>query len=96
VLLASFDLYQFDEGLPAGARVPDLLLEVKGGVILADSLSFDKPQVKLCPEDPINGEPEYVEAAPIRSMLNCDSDCPCVTPLRSRTWADVKHLFRGR
>ena len=95
-LLMSFDLHQADGSLPSDARLPNVLLELKGGVSQLDSLRYDKPQLKICPDDPINGTPVFVTAVPIRSTLNCDSDCPCTTPIRVRTWADVKRQFRGR
>ncbi len=96
VELVSFDLKQVDSNLPSDFRVPDVRLEIKGASVPADSLVFEKPQVKICdPIDPINGKPLLVEAIPIVSTLNCTADCPCTTPVTPTTWGRVKCLFRG-
>ncbi len=92
VLLLSFDFHQFDSEVEPGGIVPDMRLQLKGGAT-ADSLAYEKPQVKIGGEDCINGVPQLVEAEALQSTLNCTADCPCTTPVRSTSWADVKRRF---
>jgi hypothetical protein len=95
ILLASLDLYQSDDGAGNGERVPDIELLLRGGVVEADSLSFTKAQIKICPEDPLGGDPTFEESLSYRATLNCTSDCPCETSVVAKTWGWVKRLFRG-
>lgn len=94
VLLVSFTLRQADFSLPGGARTPNVALRLRGGAVLADSLVKEKPHVKLCPEDPINGVPTFVEVESQGAMLNCDGDCPCTTAVQAATWTRLKSVFR--
>lgn len=93
--LANLRVIYENGDLPGGTIVPDLQLLLRGGASQADSLSYVKPQVKICPEDPLGGEPTFLDALGLRSTLNCSSDCPCVTSVAKVTWGWIKELFRG-
>ena len=92
VHLLSFDLQHLDSENP-DARVEDLVLKLRGGTNVADSLNFVEPQLKFCPDDPIGGVPELVEATALMATLNCTGECPCTVTVRRRTWADFKRLY---
>ncbi len=92
VLLLRFDFHQFDRDVDPGGMVPDMRMQIKGGAT-ADSLAFEKPQVRIAGEDCINGTPQLVEALALQSTLNCTADCPCTTAVRRSSWADVKRRF---
>jgi hypothetical protein len=93
VLLLEFELVHED---PFGElMVPDVLLELKGGTNVADSLTLEQPQLKLCdPDDPLGGEFELVEAQSQRTTLNCTGECPCTTAVVRRSWTHVKSHYR--
>jgi len=95
IRLANLRLIYDDSRIPGGTIVPDVQLLLRGGASQADSVSYVKPQVKICPEDPLGGKPTYLDAVGLRSTLNCSSNCPCVTSVANATWGRIKELFRG-
>jgi hypothetical protein len=91
VLLLKFKLaYLVPGGEPA-----DVVLELKGGTIVADSVTQQKPQLKLCdPDDPLGGDFELLESQSVLSTLNCTGECPCTTAVSRRSWTHIKSLYR--
>jgi len=92
VLLLQFDYHQSDGNVDPGGRVPDMLLQIKGGAT-GDSLTFEKPQVKIGGNDCVGGTSQLVESIALQSTLNCTADCPCTTAVQRTTWAEVKRRF---
>lgn len=93
VLLMTFELQHFDTAPGAPARVWDLQLPLRGGTIVADSLTLVEPHLKLCAADPIEGRAELVLAEVRPSTLNCTSECPCTVGVARSSWAEFKRLF---
>ncbi|UCE03991.1 MAG: hypothetical protein JSW67_07390 [Candidatus Latescibacterota bacterium] len=91
ILLLKFKLaYLVPGGEPA-----DVVLELKGGTLVADSLVLQKPQLKVCdPQDPLGGDFELLESQSVLSTLNCTGDCPCTTAVSRRSWTHIKSLYR--
>ena len=83
------------DGISQGFTAPELLTLVheRGGVAVADSVSYMEPQVKICPES-LEEDPDFVNAPSYRATLNCSSNCPCETSVMAKTWGWVKTLFR--
>jgi hypothetical protein len=93
ILLMTFDLQHFDRNMGSGSQVWDLELQLRGGTIIADSLTLLDPHLKLCAADPIEGETELVVAENRPSTLNCTSECPCTVGVARRSWAEFKRIF---
>ena len=94
VELFNFDLEYIDLTHPSGYQSPNVVLEVAGGVGASDSTASILPRVKLCPDDPVGGHGELVEARSLRATLNCTTDCPCALGVQPKTWAEIKQLYR--
>lgn len=73
---------------------PNVVLQLAGGIGASDSTASIMPRVKLCPDDPVGGHGELVEAPSLRATLNCTADCPCALGVQPKTWAEIKRLYR--
>jgi hypothetical protein len=72
----------------------DVVLQFAGGTGATDSTASIMARVKLCPDDPVGGHGELIEAPSLRATLNCTTDCPCTLGVQAKTWAEIKQLYR--
>lgn len=73
---------------------PNVVLQLAGGIGGSDSTASIQPRVKICPDDPVGGHGELVEAPSFRATLNCTANCPCTLAVEPKSWAEIKRLYR--